>query len=72
MRVFNHRNVVQVYGVAAQEEPLMIILELCSGGALKSYLKNNPNETMDQLVEFAKDACRGMCYLSAKKVRSIK
>jgi serine/threonine protein kinase len=68
MRSFDHKNVVKVFGIATQEEPMMLILELCTGGTLVAYLKNNPKEPTDQLVEFARDACRGMCYLSTKKV----
>ncbi|KAI6172523.1 Tyrosine-protein kinase [Aphelenchoides besseyi] len=68
MREFDHRNVVKVYGVAPQEEPMLLILELCAGGAVNAFLKGNPNTSKDQLVEFGKDACRGMCYLSARKI----
>ncbi|KAK6057177.1 hypothetical protein COOONC_05308 [Cooperia oncophora] len=35
MRRFDHPNIVRFYGVAPQEEPIMIILELASGGSLK-------------------------------------
>lgn len=28
MRMFNHPNVVKIYGVAAGREPLMIVMEL--------------------------------------------
>uniref|UniRef100_A0A1I7XB78 Tyrosine-protein kinase n=1 Tax=Heterorhabditis bacteriophora TaxID=37862 RepID=A0A1I7XB78_HETBA len=38
MRRFDHPNIVRVFGVAVQEEPIMIILELASGGSLKFSL----------------------------------
>ncbi|CAD5235572.1 unnamed protein product [Bursaphelenchus xylophilus] len=68
MRRFNHRNVVKVIGVAPQEEPILIILELCPGGALSSFLKRQKSLPEDKLAGFVKDACRGLCYLSMRKI----
>ncbi|KAJ1348985.1 hypothetical protein KIN20_004401 [Parelaphostrongylus tenuis] len=44
MRNFDHPNVVKFYGVAAGQEPLMVVMELANCGALDSYLQkmNNP------------------------------
>ncbi|WKX89326.1 hypothetical protein Q1695_008738 [Nippostrongylus brasiliensis] len=55
MRRFDHPNIVRFYGVAPQEEPIMIILELASGGSLKSYCKNHPNISSTKLLQFATD-----------------
>ncbi|KAK6023330.1 protein tyrosine kinase, partial [Ostertagia ostertagi] len=41
MRNFKHKNIVRIYGVAVDEQPLYIILELVTGGALNSWLKAN-------------------------------
>uniref|UniRef100_A0AC34F987 Protein kinase domain-containing protein n=1 Tax=Panagrolaimus sp. ES5 TaxID=591445 RepID=A0AC34F987_9BILA len=41
MRRFKHPNVVAFYGVAIEHEPIMIVMELVSGGALDSYLVKN-------------------------------
>ncbi|XGW28211.1 hypothetical protein V3C99_008205 [Haemonchus contortus] len=51
MRNFRHRNVVRIYGVAVDEQPLYIILELVKGGALNTFLKENANkvEVKDKL-----------------------
>lgn len=35
MKRFDHKNIVRLYGVAPQEEPIMIILEYAAGGSLK-------------------------------------
>lgn len=35
MRRLDHPNIVRMYGVAPQEEPVMIILELAVNGSLK-------------------------------------
>ncbi|VDP02989.1 unnamed protein product [Heligmosomoides polygyrus] len=82
MRRLDHPNIVRMYGVAPQEEPVMIILELAVNGSLKrntivskyvevfikSYYKKNENVTNDKKLKFATDACRGMCYLSLEKI----
>uniref|UniRef100_A0A1I7WMS0 Protein kinase domain-containing protein n=1 Tax=Heterorhabditis bacteriophora TaxID=37862 RepID=A0A1I7WMS0_HETBA len=43
MRNFKHKNIVRIYGVAVDEQPLYIILELVKGGALNIYLRTNAN-----------------------------
>ncbi|KAI6202321.1 Tyrosine-protein kinase [Aphelenchoides besseyi] len=50
MRRFSHKNIVQVVGVAAQEEPILILLELASGGALKSKLHDHPDTPKEKLA----------------------
>jgi len=39
MRMYSHRNIVRLLGIAAQREPVMIVMELAIGGALRSHLK---------------------------------
>uniref|UniRef100_A0A1I7U4R7 Tyrosine-protein kinase n=1 Tax=Caenorhabditis tropicalis TaxID=1561998 RepID=A0A1I7U4R7_9PELO len=39
IRNFNHKNVVRLYGVAHDEQPLYILLELVKGGSLLDHLK---------------------------------
>jgi non-specific protein-tyrosine kinase len=39
--MFDHPNVIRIYGVAAMQEPLMLVMELASEGALDSYLRKN-------------------------------
>ncbi|KJH48225.1 protein tyrosine kinase [Dictyocaulus viviparus] len=68
MRRLDHPNIVRMYGVAVQEEPVMILLELAKNGSLKAYYKKNENVSVDQKLNFARDACRGMCYLSLAKI----
>ncbi|TKR65563.1 hypothetical protein L596_025952 [Steinernema carpocapsae] len=52
MKRFDHANIVRVFGVAPQEEPVMIVLELASGGSLLSHLKTHPDVTTDQLLNY--------------------
>lgn len=44
MRHANHKNVVRIYGVAVQQEPLMIIMERVHGGALETYLEGKADK----------------------------
>ncbi|KAI1698159.1 protein tyrosine kinase domain-containing protein [Ditylenchus destructor] len=68
MRDLHHDNIVQVIGVAPQEEPMLILMEHCKGGSLDRYLSKHQDTPTELLVSFTKDACRGMRYLSEKKV----
>ena len=38
-RSMKHVNVVRTYGVAVDEQPIYLVLELVKGGALNSHLK---------------------------------
>ncbi|VDM64015.1 unnamed protein product [Angiostrongylus costaricensis] len=77
MRNFKHRNVVRIYGVAVDEQPLYIILELVSGftlscnsafpptgGALNTFLKENANKVeVKQKLDMCLGAALGVEYL---------
>ncbi|VDM62254.1 unnamed protein product [Angiostrongylus costaricensis] len=67
MRNFDHPNVVKFYGVAAGQEPLMVIMELVNCGALDSYLQKN-EQPMDKKNEMCLQAAWGLEYLHAKNV----
>ncbi|ETN78893.1 protein tyrosine kinase [Necator americanus] len=68
MRRFDHPNIVRFFGVAPQEEPIMIVLEFACGGSLKSYCKTHSDIPAKKLLQFATDGARGMCYLAAHQV----
>jgi len=68
MRRFDHPNIVKVYGIAPQEEPILIILELAANGTLKSKLREKSDIAQNTLIRYATDACRGLCYLAGCKV----
>ncbi|PIC42263.1 hypothetical protein B9Z55_009394 [Caenorhabditis nigoni] len=64
MRKFNHPNVVTFYGVAAGQEPLMVIMELAENGALDSYLKKHAgNLSMSKKNDMVLQAALGLEYL---------
>uniref|UniRef100_A0A7E4URD2 Tyrosine-protein kinase n=1 Tax=Panagrellus redivivus TaxID=6233 RepID=A0A7E4URD2_PANRE len=66
MRKFKHPNIVRILGVASQKEPIMIILELASGGCLKSHMKDSPEKDMpnEKLTRYTLEGAQGMEYLS--------
>lgn len=37
MKGLDHRNIVRLYGIAPQQEPMMIVLEFAANGSLKVY-----------------------------------
>ncbi|CAD5215433.1 unnamed protein product [Bursaphelenchus xylophilus] len=63
-RRFNHPNIVRLLGIAAQIDPLMVVLELAPGGALKGHLQKNPTLHVDTLNRYLLDAAKGLKYLS--------
>ncbi|GMT04661.1 hypothetical protein PENTCL1PPCAC_26835, partial [Pristionchus entomophagus] len=65
---FDHPNIVKVYGIAPGDTPVLIVLELASGGSLKSFCKKNDPVSSESLVLFARDSLNGMHYLQTMKV----
>jgi len=62
MRMFNHPNVIKIHGVAALQEPLMLVMELADCGALDSYLRKN-DVPMQKKCEMCAGAAFGLDYL---------
>lgn len=65
MRQLNHENVVRIYGAAVYEQPLMIVMELCTGGSLLKYLRTNKVD-QGQKFKWALEAGRGLQFIAAK------
>ncbi|CAI2301881.1 unnamed protein product [Caenorhabditis sp. 36 PRJEB53466] len=68
MRQFAHPHVVRFYGVAAGQEPLYMVMELASNGALDSYLKKNTDLPLEKRNEMILQAAWGLEYLHGKPV----
>ncbi|VDM62098.1 unnamed protein product [Angiostrongylus costaricensis] len=64
IRNFKHRNIVRLYGVAVDEQPLYILLELVKGGSLNVYLKTH-GEAVSTSERMS------MCYGAAQGVEYI-
>ncbi|GMS89789.1 hypothetical protein PENTCL1PPCAC_11964, partial [Pristionchus entomophagus] len=65
MRDFNHPNVTRLYGVAATQEPLMLVMELANNGALDSYLQKNECN-LEKKMEMCTQSAWGIEYLHEK------
>ncbi|XP_012504833.1 PREDICTED: leukocyte tyrosine kinase receptor isoform X2 [Propithecus coquereli] len=67
---FSHRNIVQCVGLSLQAAPRLILLELMSGGDMKSFLRHSrphlgqPSPlVMRDLLQLAQDIAQGCHYL---------
>ncbi len=68
MRSYNHPNIVGLLGIAAQQEPLMILLEYISGGSLLTHLRKfGQGISNSERERFCFDTSKGMDYLESKK-----
>ncbi|XP_077413872.1 tyrosine-protein kinase receptor isoform X2 [Vanacampus margaritifer] len=70
MSKFNHENIVRCIGVSLNILPRFILLELMTGGDMKSFLRQNrpqrgqaPSLSMHELLQMARDIARGCRYL---------
>uniref|UniRef100_A0A8R1HGB4 Tyrosine-protein kinase n=1 Tax=Caenorhabditis japonica TaxID=281687 RepID=A0A8R1HGB4_CAEJA len=66
MRKLGHMNVVKFYGVAVLQEPVYLVMELASNGALDSYLKKNEDTTVEKRTEMLLQAAWGLEYIHGK------
>ncbi|XP_061698794.1 tyrosine-protein kinase receptor isoform X2 [Syngnathoides biaculeatus] len=70
MSKFNHENIVRCIGVSLNILPRFILLELMTGGDMKSFLRQNrprrgqpPSLSMHELLQMARDIAHGCRYL---------
>ncbi|CAJ0563216.1 unnamed protein product, partial [Mesorhabditis spiculigera] len=64
MRKYSHKHVVKILGVAVHEHPLMLVMEVCPGGSLLSYLRKNKGKMDGAIrIRFATEAADGLWYL---------
>lgn len=69
MRRLDHPNVLRSYGVSVLREPLYLMSELCSNGALREYLKENYKTiTLADKLNFVIGSARGVEYLHSQKL----
>lgn len=55
MRDLLHKNIVRLYGVCTEEEPMLIVTEFMANGCLLSYLRDGPGKNMKfkMILDFA-------------------
>ncbi len=67
MMCLQHPNVIQLYAVSTQEEPIYLVTELPKFGNLLEYLKGGDGQSLKlpQLIEMCMDIVGGMVYLES-------
>ncbi len=70
MNAFDHPNILKLYGVCINQEPLCMVFEFMERGDLNEFLRqNSPNQSFlglsnEQLVEFCIEISAGLEYLA--------
>lgn len=69
MKELRHENLIKLYAVCTQEEPILIITELMKNGCLLDYLQTKQGKalTIRVLVHMAEQIAGGMAYLESMK-----
>ena len=68
MRDYSHDNIVKFHGVVAKGEPILVVMELVTGGGLDSYLKKHGDAVSKaELLLFCLDAASGLAYLHTQQ-----
>ena len=64
MKQLRHRNVVQLYAVCVEEEPMYVVTELTGHGNLRDYLRGDGRALqLPQLINMGAQVAAGMAYL---------
>ena len=67
MKQLQHTNVIQVYGLCAQEDPIYMVMELMKHGSLLEYLRGDGRSLkLPQLIDMGAQVAAGMAYLEEK------
>ncbi|XP_066283625.1 uncharacterized protein [Branchiostoma lanceolatum] len=69
MRLY-HPNLVQLYGVCSEKDPVLIITEFMANGSLEKYLRHGQgcSFTLMELVNIAVQVSDGMAYLEENNI----
>merc|ERR1719495_1383736 len=68
LKQYEHPNIVRFIGICVQKQPIMIVMELVSGGSLLNYLRTSAEKlTTKALLGMCQDAASGMEYLESKQ-----
>ncbi|XP_073952559.1 tyrosine-protein kinase Fer isoform X2 [Choristoneura fumiferana] len=67
LKQYQHPNIVRLIGIAVQKQPIMIVMELVSGGSLLTFLRTRAATLSSRaLLGMCRDAAGGMRYLESK------
>uniref|UniRef100_A0A8R1U1I0 Tyrosine-protein kinase n=1 Tax=Onchocerca volvulus TaxID=6282 RepID=A0A8R1U1I0_ONCVO len=64
MRKLIHPYIVRIYGIVVDSSPFLILMELCEGGSVLSYLRKNRGMILPSLkLRFITESASGLEYL---------
>lgn len=64
MRMLKHKNIVRCFGVSADQEPLMIIMEFVQDGSLDKYLRTKTVAiNIEERIQMSYDAACGINHI---------
>ncbi|VDM70675.1 unnamed protein product, partial [Strongylus vulgaris] len=67
MSYYVHNHVIEMFGVACDHPPILIVMEYCPGGDLQSHLKRQKEKIdIGERIVYDLEAARGMRYLHKK------
>lgn len=69
MKELRHNNLIKLYAVCTQQEPILIVTELMQNGCLLDYLQTKQGRALNikMLVNMAEQIAKGMAYLESMK-----
>eukprot|EP00050_Salpingoeca_kvevrii_P021561 m.112442 g.112442 ORF g.112442 m.112442 type:complete len:2312 (-) comp9396_c0_seq4:186-7121(-) len=62
MAQFQHERVVQLIGVVIKDAPMLMVIEYCEFGSLKSQLEKKSFSLLEKVI-FAEDCAEGLAYM---------
>ena len=69
LSTLDHPNIVKLLAVVDEDIDFFLVLELCKGGSLRSYLDAHKGERLgQQFYDWAKQAARAIKYLKEKEI----
>ncbi|KJH46986.1 SH2 domain protein [Dictyocaulus viviparus] len=67
MSYYVHNHIIEMFGVACDHPPILIVMEYCPGGDLQSHLKRQQQAIdVGERIVYTMEAARGMRYLHKK------
>ncbi|VEU22962.1 DEKNAAC104263 [Brettanomyces naardenensis] len=63
MKNLDHPNIVRLYHYHLDQRELNLILEFCSGGSLRTIIRNRGGLPELQVVQYTRQILEGLCYL---------
>ncbi|CAJ0577619.1 unnamed protein product, partial [Mesorhabditis spiculigera] len=63
MLSLHHKYIIQLFGIAALKDPIMIVMEIAPGGSLLSKLREKPTMAQKTRARYSLEILHGMEYL---------